>query len=61
MEFGKIDYMIRKEIIVSIYLRNGIRLEGTITDQDGDAIMLKSGKGSQLVYKGAMSTIVFKE
>ena len=49
---------IRKEkISVSIFLVNGIKLEGSIEGFDSYIIMLKS-KVTQCVYKHAISTIV---
>ena len=49
---------LRKEHIpVSIYLVNGIKLQGNIESFDQYAILLKNTV-SQLVYKHAISTIV---
>jgi host factor-I protein len=49
---------IRKEKInVSIFLVNGIKLEGSIEGFDSYIIMLKN-KVTQCVYKHAISTIV---
>ena len=49
---------IRKEkISVSIFLVNGIKLEGSIEGFDSYIIMLKN-KATQCVYKHAISTIV---
>ena len=49
---------LRKEnISVSIYLMNGIKLQGNIESFDQYAILLKNTV-SQLVYKHAISTIV---
>ena len=48
----------RKEhVSVSIYLMNGIKLQGNIESFDQYAILLKNTV-SQLVYKHAISTIV---
>lgn len=50
--------ILRKEgIQVSIYLVNGIKLQGEIESFDQYAIILKSTI-SQMVYKHAISTIV---
>ena len=52
---------IRKEkISVSIFLVNGIKLEGSIEGFDSYIIMLKN-KVTQCVYKHAISTIVPSE
>ena len=49
---------LRKEhVLVSIYLMNGIKLQGNIESFDQYAILLKNTV-SQLVYKHAISTIV---
>ncbi len=50
--------LLRKEhVSVSIYLMNGIKLQGNIESFDQYAILLKNTV-SQLVYKHAISTIV---
>ncbi|MSQ81004.1 MAG: RNA chaperone Hfq [Candidatus Methylopumilus sp.] len=49
---------LRKEhVAVSIYLMNGIKLQGNIDSFDQYAILLKNTV-TQLVYKHAISTIV---
>tara|TARA_X000000950_G_scaffold40566_1_gene44125 strand:+ start:2984 stop:3220 length:237 start_codon:yes stop_codon:yes gene_type:complete len=49
---------LRKEnVAVSIYLVNGIKLQGHIESFDQFSILLK-GAVSQLVYKHAVSTVV---
>ncbi len=47
----------RENVSVSIYLINGIKLQGQIDSFDQFAIMLKNTV-NQLVYKHAISTIV---
>ncbi len=47
----------REETSVSIYLVNGIKLQGKIESYDSFIILLKNGS-SQIVYKHAISTIV---
>jgi host factor-I protein len=42
---------------VSVYLMNGIKLNGTIEDFDEDHIMLHSAN-TQLIFQHAVSTIV---
>ena len=46
-----------EKIPVSIYLLNGIKLQGSIDSFDQYVILLKSNV-SQMVYKHAVSTIV---
>lgn len=49
---------LRKEhIVVSIYLVNGIKLQGQVESFDQFVILLKN-QVSQIVYKHAISTIV---
>ena len=49
---------LRKEhIVVSIYLVNGIKLQGTVESFDQFVVLLKN-QVSQMVYKHAISTIV---
>ena len=51
-------YILRKERIpVSIYLVNGIKLQGQVESFDQFVILLKNNV-SQLVYKHAISTVV---
>ena len=47
-------------IAVSIYLVNGIKLQGKIESYDSYIILLKNGS-SQIVYKHAISTIVTEQ
>ena len=49
---------LRKEhIVVSIYLVNGIKLQGQVESFDQFVVLLKN-QVSQMVYKHAISTIV---
>ena len=47
----------RERIPVSIYLVNGIKLQGQIESFDQFVILLKN-TGNQMVYKHAISTVV---
>lgn len=50
---------LRKEKIpVTIFLINGIRLEGIITWFDSFSILLRKSNHHQLVYKHAISTVL---
>lgn len=50
---------LRKEhVSVSIYLVNGIKLQGTVESYDQYVILLKNSSVIQMVYKHAISTIV---
>lgn len=48
----------KEQTPVSIFLVNGIKLQGKIDSFDQYAIMLKSKESQQMVYKHAISTIV---
>ena len=51
-------YALRKErVLVSIFLVNGIKLQGQIESFDQFVVLLKN-QVSQMVYKHAISTIV---
>ena len=47
----------REKVQVSVFLVNGIKLQGQVESFDQYAILLKSGV-VQLVYKHAISTVV---
>ncbi len=49
--------LLEERISVSIFLVNGIKLQGTIDDFDSTTVMLKNVT-TQVVYKHAISTIV---
>ena len=51
-----LNQLIENKISVSIYLLNGIKLQGQIESFDKHAIVL-SGTSPQLIYKHANSTI----
>ncbi|MFP3029100.1 MAG: RNA chaperone Hfq [Arsenophonus sp.] len=48
----------RERVPVSIYLINGIKLQGQIESFDQFVILLKNTVVSQMVYKHAISTVV---
>ena len=47
----------KEQLLVSIFLVNGIKLHGMVVAYDDDVIMLKNAV-PQVVYKHAISTIV---
>ncbi|QAX81592.1 RNA chaperone Hfq [Candidatus Pseudomonas adelgestsugas] len=49
--------LLKEKVGVSIYLVNGIKLQGTIESFDQFVILLKNTV-SQMVYKHAISTVV---
>ena len=51
--------LLRKEHVpVSIYLVNGIKLQGTIIAFDNYTLLVSAGALKQVVYKHAVSTII---
>lgn len=49
---------VRKERIpVSIYLANGIKLQGVVEGFDQYVVLLKKDRAVQMVYKHAISTV----
>ena len=52
-----LNYLRKKRIPVSIYLVNGIKLQGQVESFDQFVILLKNTV-SQMIYKHAVSTVV---
>ncbi len=52
-----INDLIKYRVLISIYLKNGIRLKGYLTGQDKVCIFLKQGP-IQMVYKHRINTII---
>lgn len=48
----------KNDVSVTIFLVNGIKLQGLVTFFDDDAILLRRDGHTQLVYKHAVSTIM---
>jgi host factor-I protein len=48
----------KKKISVTIFLSNGVKLQGNITAFDNFSILLRRGPQVQLVYKHTIATIV---
>ena len=48
----------REHVPVSIYLVNGIKLQGQVESFDQYVVLLRNTAVTQMVYKHAMSTIV---
>jgi host factor-I protein len=57
LEYSYINNLCKNKIQVSIYLKSGIQLRGSVAMQDKYTLLL-AGKTKQLVYKQAISTIV---
>ena len=48
----------KNEIAVTVFLINGVKLQGVITWFDEDSILLRRDGHTQLIYKNAVSTIM---
>lgn len=46
------------ETSVTVFLVNGVKLQGIITQFDGNALLLRRDGHTQLIYKHAVSTIM---
>lgn len=61
-EYKFLDYIFKNEINILIFLINGIKLAGKVTDFDKHSLILNNPSISEskpmLVYKQAISTIV---
>ena len=49
------------KVPVTVFLSNGIRLQGTVTAFDSYSVLLSRDRQAQLVYKHAISTIMPSE
>jgi len=56
VEQKRIDTLISEKTKVNVYLVNGIKLNGVISEQDQKSLLLEAS-APQLVYKHAISTI----
>ena len=52
------DDIIAGKIAVTVFLINGVKLQGIITQQDEESLLLRRDGHTQLVYKHAVSTIM---
>lgn len=48
----------KNNVSVTVFLVNGIKLQGLVTFYDDDAILLRRDGHTQLIYKHAVSTIM---
>ncbi len=53
-----LNHMRRAHTPLTIFLTNGVKLQGIITSFDSFCILLQRDSHSQLVYKHAISTIM---
>ena len=60
LEYLLLNFLSREKILLSIYLQNGIKLDGTIKIFDNNILLLQNSK-SQIIYKNSISTICPKK
>src|SRR3954453_14350667 len=53
-----LDHVRKHDVPVTVFLANGIRLQGTVAGFDSYSLLLVRDRHSQLIYKHAISTIV---
>lgn len=46
------------KVAVTVFLINGVKLQGVITSFDEDSILLRRDGHTQLIYKHAVSTVM---
>jgi len=47
----------KSKMVVSIFLVNGVKLQGIVTSFDSFCVLLRSNNQHQLIYKSAISTV----
>lgn len=52
-----LNHLRKNKIQLSLFLVNGVKLQGIVTGFDPFCLLLKSGTQQQLIYKSAISTI----
>jgi host factor-I protein len=58
LEASFLDHVCEQNLALTIFLVNGVKLQGTITWVDATSMLLSRDGHSQLVYKHAISTIM---
>ena len=48
----------KEEVSVTVFLINGVKLQGIITMEDEQSLLLRRDGHTQLIYKHAISTIM---
>src|SRR5215203_2533216 len=56
-----LEHVCKHDVPVTVFLANGIRLQGIVAGFDSYALLLVRDRHSQLIYKHAISTIVPSE
>ena len=58
LEASFLDHVCEQKLPLTIFLVNGVKLQGSITWVDATSMLLSRDGHSQLVYKHAISTIM---
>ena len=58
IENNFLDKLKENETSVTVFLVNGVKLQGIITQYDSNALLLRRDGHTQLIYKHAVSTIM---
>ena len=53
-----LDHLRQHNVPVTMFLANGVKLQGTVTAFDSYVLLLSRDRQSQLVYKHSISTIM---
>ena len=53
-----LEHLRQHKVPVTVFLVNGVRLQGTVTAFDSYSLLLSRGDQSQMVYKHAISTMM---
>lgn len=53
-----LNHLRKNKVMVTLFLVNGVKLQGVITSFDSFCIALRREQHSQLVYKHAISTVM---
>lgn len=53
-----LNYIRKQKVPVTVFLVNGVKLQGLVTWFDNFSVLLRRDAHSQLVYKHAISTIM---
>lgn len=53
-----LNYIRKNKLSISIFLSNGVKIQGTLVSFDSFSLMIKKDTTYQFVYKHAISTII---
>ncbi len=53
-----LEHLTQRQMALTVFLINGVKLQGIITSYDDQSLLLRRDGHAQLVYKHAISTIM---